>query len=106
LEIRDGKANFFNKTTICLSSYDFQLDKNTLRSFDICQSLGWINEGTSEHFVNNIDAVDLIAEDIRQDVIIQRRKEGLNDLTRRLGLRSLVYDAQDRERRELVRTKM
>jgi hypothetical protein len=106
LEIRDGKTNFLYETTVCLSSYHFQLDENTLRSLDIRWSLCRINKGTSEHFVDDIDAIDLISENVRQDVIVQGRKEGLNDLTRRLGLHLLVYYAQNGERGELVRTKV
>jgi hypothetical protein len=106
LEIRDGKTNFLYETTICLSSYYFQLDENTLRSLHVRRSLCRIYKGTSEHFVDNVHPVDLISENIRQDVIIQGRKEGLNDLTRRLGLHLLVYYAQNGERGELVCAKV
>ena len=72
LEVGNRQAHFFNETTICLRSNDFQLDQNTFRSFEERDLLSRIDEHARQDLVYNRNAVDLIPQDVRQDMVTGR----------------------------------
>ena len=65
-----------------------------------------INERTGQNLVHDSNAIDLIAQDVRQNMVARRREQRFNNLARRLGFDLLINDAKNGQRRQLVRAQM
>ena len=106
LQVGDGKANLLDQTTVCLRRDDLEFDQYPLGCIHIDGALLGVDEGAGQNLVDNSDTVNLISEDIREDVIVRRLEERLNDLCRRLRLHLLVDDPENSEGCQLVRAEM
>ncbi len=65
-----------------------------------------IDERTGQNLVHDSNSVDLIAQDVRQNMVARRREQRFNNLARRLWLDLLIDDAKNGQRRQLVRAQM
>lgn len=69
LEVRNRKSNLLNQPPVRLSGNNLQFDENPFRSLHIFLLVNRVDEGAGEDLVHDSDSIDLIAQNVRQNVI-------------------------------------